>query len=46
MTDAGGNDVIDALAHGELEVLGRIPHASNVTLVATATCADGTTLPG
>jgi uncharacterized repeat protein (TIGR03843 family) len=41
MTDADGYDVIDALAHGELEVLGRIPHASNVTLVATATCADG-----
>ena len=38
MTDAGGNDVIDALAHGELEVPGQIPITSNVTLVATATC--------
>nr|WP_249361869.1 SCO1664 family protein [Gordonia araii] len=30
------------MANGDLEVLGRIPHASNVTLVATVTAADGT----
>ncbi len=34
-------DVCEALAHGQLTVLGRIPHASNVTLVATVCGPDG-----
>lgn len=36
----GQAEIIDALANGELTVLGRIPHASNVTLVATVEYDD------
>ncbi|GED98127.1 SCO1664 family protein [Gordonia crocea] len=42
MDGTGANGVAQVLAHGDLEILGRIPHASNVTLVALVRGADGT----
>lgn len=41
MSETTDDGVAGALADGELTILGRIPHASNVTLVATVRAADG-----